>query len=258
MAWKNCALSIGASVAASAMPGAPVGAQVSFELYSRLSLGWGADAVPISEPLIISEAGRYDFELQAGVFAGEGFANFGVANWIGRIISSEPGLSQPAHPRVPPFDNAIGRNGVLSGNGMVIGEGENGYVDASVGPIAFSYKMSPPPPPPAPHGADEFVGLYRFSLTITDLTERDLFLSAEPLAQSSYTPISAWQVLRNIQPDPDTGEPGLIEYVPILLPPQFGQRMSAATVQIRVIPAPGVGAALVLAGVGVWGRRRRR
>ncbi len=231
--------------------------QVSFDLRTRLALGWGEQAVAISEPLLITEPGRYDFELQEGVYDAEGFTNYGVANWIGRIHATEPALSQPTNPRVAPFDNSIGRDGIVSDDRTEIGDGIKGYIDAAVGPTGYEYAELPPPPPPLPHGAADYVALYRFSLTITDLTAREISITAESL-EITYTPISGWQVVTDIPPDPETGDPGYIEYVPIVLNQSFGQLAPNATAVIRIVPAPGAGVILGLALLPMCRRRDRR
>src|SRR5262245_51476889 len=61
---------------------------VSYELRTRFAQGWGAGGVPVASPIIITAPGRYDFQLQEGVFNAQGFTNFGLANWIGQIRST--------------------------------------------------------------------------------------------------------------------------------------------------------------------------
>lgn len=245
-----------AAVVALGMLGAGTAhAQIHFELRTRLALGWGEAAAPNEGPIIISRPGRYDFELQEGVYNARGFNDLGVANWIGRIRSSEGGLSQPESPRPTPFDNRIGRDGVVSDDATMIGNDE-GYIDATVGPLEYSYMQPPAPPPPPAHGDNEFVSLYRFSLTIDDLTPRDISITAESLLVA-YTPITSWHVVTNIIPDPEAGQLGYIEYVPIILAAQFGQHVPAAATVIRVVPAPCTGVAGAI-GILLAGPRRRR
>jgi hypothetical protein len=234
----------------------PTQAQIHFELRTRLVPGWGAAAAPNDGPIVISRPGRYDFEVQEGVYNARGFRNLGVANWIGRIRSSEGGLSQPESPRPAPFDNRIGRDGVVADDATMIGNDE-GYIDATVGPLEYAYTQPPPPPPPPAHGDSEYVPLYRFSLTIDDLTPREISISAESLLVA-YTPITDWHVVTNIIPDPEAGELGYIEYVPIILPAQYGQHVPVAAIVINVVPAPGAAGAGVAAMACVFRRRRVR
>lgn len=256
MAWRIRSSLSRSALALLTLAGGPAAyGQVEFELRTRLAMGWGENAVPIRNPIDITQPGRYDFEFQQGVYDASGFVNYGVANWIGQIHSSEPGLSQPSRPRVAPFDNAIGRDGVVSMDGRAIGDGTSGYIDAAVGPTGYFYDELPAPAPPLPHGAEEYVALYRFSLTITDMTVREITITAESL-EVTYTPISGWHIFRDIPPDPKTGEPGYVEYIPIILPGLFGQHAPDATAMIRVVPAPGAGALLAL-GLVVSRRRRR-
>ena len=105
-----------------------------------------------------------------------------------------------------------------------------------------------------PHGADGYVPLYRFSLIITDLSERDITLTAESIS-NAYTPIAGWLVFRDIPPDPEMGKPGYIEYFPMTLPPEYWQPVPTGAATLHVVPAPG--AMLALAAILPCVRRRR-
>ncbi len=225
-------------------------AQVSYDIRTRFALGWGAAAVPITAPLSITAPGTYNFELQGGAFDAVGFTNFGLANWIGVIESSESGLSQPANPRPSPM-NQIGRNGVINPAGTSIGTSSNPqtFIDAAHAWEQFFYEGEPPLP--QAHGADEYIPIYRFSLTITSLAEREIDVSANAMT-TNYV-IRDWFIIQNTPPE--NGEPGFIDYRPIAsgtlpTPP--------AAMTLHVIPAPGAAAVFAVISVGGIVSRRRR
>lgn len=228
-----------------------VQAQPSYELRTRFVYGWGEEATPIDEPIVISAPGRYDFELQEGVFNAVGFTNFGVANWIGTIFASEPMLTRPVSPRRAPF-NQIGRDGTISADGTRIGTPGQGLIDAAHAWEMYHYTDAPPVP--VPYGADEFVSLYRFSIEITDLTPRDISITAQSTSLSR--PLTGWFVFQNTPPDPETGEPGFIDYRPTSLPPQYAQDAHASLSLLRIVPTLPTGGIFLLAGLATLRRRR--
>lgn len=208
-------------------------AQPSFDLRTRFVRGWGDEATPITEPIVISATGRYDFEFQEGVFNAVGFTNYGVANWIGTIFSTEPGLTRPASPRQAPF-NQIGNDGTLSADGTRIGVGTPPGRLIDVAHAWEIYHYSGPTPVPQPYGAEEFVSLYRFSIEITDLTPRDIQIIAQSTALSR--PLTGWFVVQHVPPNEETGEIGFIDYRPTSLPPEYAQDAELSLGLLRIVP----------------------
>lgn len=226
-------------------------AQVSFDLLTRFALGWGEEAVPITEPLQITKPGVYNFELQEGVFNAQGFTNWGVANWIGSITASEPTLTRPANPRPAPF-NQMGRDGDINAAGTVIGTTPHTYIDSAHPWERFYYTDTPPLP--TPYGAEEYVPVYQFSLVIEDLTPREITIRAE--AGGLSRPLNDYVIMQHDLPDPETGAPGFIEYRYLALPATFAQTAELSMTFLQIIPAPGAGIALGM--IGMMGAVRRR
>ncbi len=222
----------------------------SYDVRTRFTLGWGKDAIPITEPLVITEPGTYNFELQQGVFNAVGFTNYGVGNWIGSIRSSEPLLTQPPKPRPTPMNDwRFGQDGVINEDGTQIGYSPETDIDSAHLIEEFLYKDEVPFP--EPYGAEEFISLYRFSLTIDDTSQRDIELSAIPSYEFNYV-IRDWLVLRHTPAIPEKGILGYIQYGSLGINPV---RTPETNMTIRVIPAPAAG---LLLGLTMWPRRRRR
>jgi hypothetical protein len=231
---------------------APASAQVSFDLLTRFAFGWGDEAVPITEPIQITQPGTYNFELQEGVFNAVGFANWGVGNWIGFIESSEPGLTRPTSPRPAPF-NQLGFDGDINTAGTRIGNTRQTYIDSAHPWEMYHYFGEPPVP--QPYGNETYVPVYRFSMVIEDMTPREISIRAE--APEMSRPLSGYTIFQHEPPNPETGEPGYIRYHYSSLPPQNAENAVLSLTFLQIVPAPGTVTALgVLAMVG--GMRRRR
>lgn len=227
-------------------------AQVSFDLLTRFALGWGEEAVPIDGPLQISKPGVYQFELQEGVFNAQGFTNYGVGNWIGYIQSSEPGLGRPGSPRPAPF-NTIGRDGDIDEQRTTIGTSIHTYIDAAHPWEIYHYYDTPPLPPAI--GAEEYVGVYRFTMEITDMTPREITISAD--APGLSRPLSGYSIFQNTPPDKETGDPGMIRYHYSSLSATYAQPTQLSLTFLQIVPGPGA-AGIMAAGLVLVGGRRRR
>jgi hypothetical protein len=227
-------------------------AQVSFDLLTRFALGWGEEAVPINGKLQISKPGVYQFELQEGVFNAAGFTNYGVGNWIGYIQSSESGLGRPANPRPSPF-NTMGFNGDINAQRTLIGTTPQNYIDAAHPWEIYHYTETPPLPPAV--GAEEYVGVYRFTMEITDMTPREISISAD--APGLSRPLSGYTIFQHIPPDPETGEPGMIRYHYSSLNATFAQPTQLSLTFLQIVPGPGA-AGVMAGGVMLMAGRRRR
>lgn len=228
-------------------------AQVSFDLLTRFTLGWGDEAVPITGPLQISQPGTYNFELQEGVFNAVGFENWGLANWIGTITASEPTLTRPTDPRPAPF-NQIGNDGGISADGTVIGTPRQ--IDSAHAWEQYVYTDPEMVPQPQAYGNEVYVPVYRFSIVIDDLTPREISIQAESVGLSR--PLSGYYLFQNIVPDPETGTPGFVDYRPLALPPTDAQVAQLSVTFLQIVPAPGAGVALGAIGLAGATRRRRR
>jgi hypothetical protein len=240
----------GAAVASAT---ASASAQVSFDLLTRFALGWGEEAVPITDSLQISHAGTYNFELQEGVFNAVGFENWGLANWIGTITASEPTLTRPSEPRPAPF-NQIGNDGGISADGTVIGTPRQ--IDSAHAWEQYVYTDPGMVPQPRAYGNEVYVPVYRFSIVIDDLTPREISIQAEAVGLSR--PLSGYYLFQNIVPNPETGTPGFVDYRPLALPPTDAQLAQLSLTFLQIVPAPGAGIPLGVLGLAVAARRRRR
>ncbi len=232
-------------------------AQIGYEARTRFALGHGDSPTPITEPIIVSEAGTVDITLQMGIFNAQGFENYGVGFWSGSIFATEPLLTRPAQPRVAPFDGPFGFDGNVNEEGTRIGIPGERLVEPTRGETVYHYNQDDPVPGlPPPVGAEEFVNLYRFSITISDLsTEREIVVRAE----GNNWPLEGFFLFQHVPPDPDTGEPGYVWWSP---DPAGNGVMPARPTQlslvtILVIPGPGAGMAVGIAGIGLVSRRRR-
>ena len=246
MSFSRSHLGVALAGAAIAVATPVASADYSFDLLTRFAFGWGEEAQAIDGKFQISEPGVYNFELQEGVFNAVGFTNYGVANWIGHISSTEPGLGQPEFPRPAPFSQ-IGRNGVVNAEGTRID-----LIDSAHPWERFHY--TDVPPLPRALGAEEYVGIYRFSLVIDDLTPREFQLLAECTGLSR--PLNDWRIFINDPPNEETGEPGYIQYNMLALPPETAQLAELSLAFIEIVPSPGAGGAIGLFGLLALRRRR--
>jgi hypothetical protein len=246
MSFKQSHILAGVVLAGAAVLPSVACAQYSFDLLTRFAAGWGEDAQPIDGKFQVSKPGVYNFELQEGVFNAVGFTNYGVANWLGEISCTEPGLTQPLYPRPTPF-NQMGRDGVVREDGTRIE-----MIDSAHPWEQFHY--TDVPPLPRAIGAEEYVAIYRFSLVIDDLTPRELELRAESTGLSR--PLNDWRLFINNPPDPETGEPGWVQYNMLALPPETAQTAELSFAFIEIIPSPGAAGAMGLFGLLAVRRRR--
>jgi hypothetical protein len=242
-----CAASVSASLAYG---------QVSYDPRLAFAAGWNAPATPITEFLVASP-GTYEFTVLGGIFDAQNFhtipdfctphRNFGVGMWQGDLASSEGTLEPRRGPmgqnqaRVPPFNFGPAEETITP---TLIGG-----IDAARGTVEIPWPFGEPVAPlPPENGAEEFTRLYRFQIEITDLSARDIVVTAS----GTMIAIGGWGIVSQTPPV-DENTPGFTQWAPCPAHPQ--QPADAAALTIRIIPAPG--ATLVIAA-GWLGARRRR
>lgn len=233
---------------------AEASAQISFEARTRFALGHGPGAVPLSDPIFITEPTTIDLTLQMGIFNASGFTNYGVGFWSGTIFSSEPALSRPSSPRVGVFDGPVGYDGNINEEGTRIGLSGERLVEPTRGHVITEYGLGDPVPgPPGPVGVEEYVDLYQFSITITDLTtEREIVIRAEGV----NWPIEGFGLI--INEPPTMSELGFTLYAPDPAGPGTtdAQPADASVITLMLVPSPG--ASMIGAIFGLCAIRRRR
>lgn len=231
-------------------------AQIGYESRTRFALGHGANPTPIAGPITVSSSGRIDLTLQLGVFNAQGFDNYGVGLWSGSITASEPLLSRPPTPRVAPFSGAFGYDGNINAAGTQIGLPGERLIEPTRGDVFLPYSLGEPVPAmPAPAGDDEFVNIYRFSITITNLlTPRAIAIRAD----GRNWPLEGFFTVQHLPPDPETGDPGFIWYSPNPAGngPTPARPAQLSILTIHVVPAPSTVA--IITGATVFIARRRR
>lgn len=237
-----------------ATPGAV--AQISFNARTRFALGHGPNPTPITEPILITHPTTIDITFQMGIFDAVGFTNYGVGYWSGSISASEPLLSRPTSPRVFPFNSPFGFDGNINPEGTRIGLPRQRLVEPTRGETVYYYNEGDPVPGlPPPVGNDEYASLYRFSITVSDLsTEREIVIRAE----GNNWPIEGFFLFQHVTPDPDTGEPGFVWWSPnpAGAGPQPARPAEASLFTLLIVPAPS--AAFPTLALGMLALRRRR
>jgi hypothetical protein len=252
--WRARAWFAGVLVLVGATSGAA--GQISFEARTRFALGWGDGATPITEPILITQPGRIDLTFQMGIFNAQGYDNYGVGFWSGTIFSSEPGLSRPASPRVAPFNTSFGFDGNINAEGTRIGLPGQRQIEPTRSETVYFYNEGDPVPGLPPRvGNDQYADLYRFSIMIADVaTPRDILIRATGV----NWPIEGFYLFQQVPPDPETGAPGYVWWSPNPAGdgPAPAQPAQASLATLRLVPSPGTGAFLTLAGVLILRRRR--
>lgn len=232
-------------------------AQISYEARTRFALGHGSSPTPLTEPLVVTQPGTIEVTFQMGIFDAVGFNNFGVGLWMGSIYSSEPFLSLPAQPRVAPFNSPFGNDGDVDPEGTRIGLPGRRTIEPVRGDYIVSYNEGEPiPGPPPPAGVEEYVSLYRFFITVDDVsTQREITITAEGI----NWPLEGYFLMQHVEPNPETGAPGMVHYTPdpVLGGPGPAQPAQLSLLTLRIIPAPTAGLTLATISFGACCRRRR-
>ena len=212
----------------------------SFDGQARFVAGHLAGSGPAITEFTVNAPGTYQFTIALGAFNAQGFTNYGMFNWVGALSHNGAGITLSNSPgnRAPFTANPVG-------NGTVGPAGITG-IDAARNVVNISVPWNgdiPPNPPVFTQGNNSLFNDYRFTVTVNDLTARDIVFTATGAMQA----ISGWTTI-------DPGEPdGAATFTATAF---VTDATANGTFVLHIVPAPGAAALLGLGGL-VAARRRR-
>lgn len=182
-----------------------------------------------------------NFAVMLGAFNAQGFDNHGMFAWLGDLSGTGTGftLGNTPGPRGP-FNFSPAGSGTVSGDGSAI----NG-IDAVRNPLVsvpWDFGIPNPPAPNTSQGRDAYFSTFRFTVTLTDLSVREITfnLNGTMSALSGVTFLG--------------GEEG--DMANWTLAPAITGIPANGSFTLAIVPAPGAAALLGLGGL-VAARRRR-
>lgn len=226
-------------------------------------LGFRDDHSTINDPningvYVYDASGQTDpvtlnFSITVGAFDAQGFTNYGLINWVGNIAGTGTGFSMaPATPASVAMRSPFNFNPVGDGDATADGQGITG-IDVARNTalhqvLWFFGQPEPINPPVLPQGNNSYFQVYRFTVTLTDFSDRDIVISANGFSQV----VSGWTHLGSNEPL-DESTPGNVTWAGTS---SVTDNDVGGTFILRIVPAPGAAALLGLGGL-VAARRRR-
>jgi hypothetical protein len=202
------------------------------------------DASGLTTPVTLN------FSMLFGAFDAQGFTMRGVFNWNGDLVGTGTGFTVAPHPT---FSTAV--RGPYNFNPVGAGQ-SNGTsitgIDLARNPVVnVPWNFGDPEPTEQPilnQANNQYFQVYRFVVTLTDLSERDIVFST---VNGAMQTVAGFTHLGSSEPDEET--PGQVTWV---MTSFVTDSDANGSFTLRIVPAPGAAALLGLGGL-VAARRRR-
>ena len=218
----------------------PAAAQ-SFDGLARF--GTPSNPLPVDPFIEIDSLGGRVIRLSWGAFNPQGFTNYGISLISSDITAVDPGVSFSATPgNRSPWTVIPTGNGSAGATGIQDVQSSRGF-GASALSITVPTGSPPPPAPVNPLGLGQFTPVYDFTVTVTDLTPRDIPLSV----LGTMRVVSDWSVVLT------PGSP-LDTYT--FTPSYLEDPTATGSIILRIVPGPGAAGLAMLGGVAAARRRR--